>query len=223
MECKKYSRPVRITEVPDSQKTWGDPSGGEHRGKGVTDTNDYVENIQAARGSCTAQEREPIVYNKHEWNMSSNKKKAHLPRLCTARLAGARSWFCSTAPTSFHTRVYSLPQGRQDPGHHMTKAGTLQPAVGGGASGAIPSPVSRSCCPSSSSCLFPAPLFTDPKDLPSSQTGSQNQTPCYSLRLGAQIIPQANTSPNSSGTSARPLRDLNSVSGPAEQPNQWNV
>ena len=140
MECKKYSRPVRITEVPDSQKTWGDPSGGEHRGKGVRDTNDYVENIQAARGSCTAQEREPIVYNKHEWNMSSNKKKAHLPRLCTARLAGARSWFCSTAPTSFHTRVYSLLQGRQDPGHHMSKAGTLQPAVGGGPLGPFPLP-----------------------------------------------------------------------------------
>ena len=64
MECKKYSRPVRITEVPDSQKTWGDPSGGEHRGKGVRDTNDYVENTQAARGSCRAQEIEPIVYNK---------------------------------------------------------------------------------------------------------------------------------------------------------------
>ena len=138
---------------------------------------------------------------------------------------GARNWFSSTAPTSFHTRVYSLLQGRQDPGHHMTKAGTLKPAVGG-ASGAVPSPFSRSCCcccPPSSSCLFPAPLFTDPKDLPSSQTGSQNQTPCYSLRLGAQTITQANTSPNSSGTSARPLRDLNSVSGPAEQPNQWNV
>jgi len=136
---------VRITEVPDSQKTWGDPSGGKHRGKGVRDTNDCVENIQAARGSCTAQEIEPIVYNKHKWNMSSNKKKAHLPRLCTAGLAGARSWFCSIAPTSFHTHVYSLLQGRQDPGHHMTKAGILKPAVGG-ASGAIPSPSSRSCC-----------------------------------------------------------------------------
>ena len=134
------------------------------------------------RGSCTAQGREPLFYNKRKWNITINKKKAHLPRLCTALLAGARSWFCSTAPTSFHTHVYSLLQGRQDPGHHMTKAGTLKPAVGG-ASGAVPSPFSRSCCPSSSSCLFPAPLFTDPKDLPSSQTGSQNQTPYHSLSL----------------------------------------
>ena len=190
IECKKHSRRVSITEVPDSQiqKTWGDPFGGALR-EGGRDTNDYVENIQAARGSCTAQEREPIVYNKHEWNMSSNKKKAHLPRLCTALLAGARSWFCSTAPTSFHTRVYSPLPRRQDPGHHMSKAGTLEPAVGG-ASGVILSPFSRSCCccPSSSSRLFPAPLFTDPKALPSSQTGSQNQTPCYSLRLGAPSV-----------------------------------
>ena len=157
-------------------------------------------------------------------NVTSNKNKAHLPSLCTAVLARARSWFCSTAPTSFHTCVYSLLQGRQDPGHHMSKAGTLEPAVGG-ASGVILSPFSRSCCccPSSSSRLFPAPLFTDPKALPSSQTGSQNQTPCYSLRLGAHSITQADTSPNSSGTSARSLRDLNSVSAPAEQLNQWNV
>ena len=80
---------------------------------------------------------------------------------------GARNWFSSTAPTSFHTRVYSLLQGRQDPGHHMTKAGTLKPVVGG-ASGAFPSPVSRPCCPTSSR-LFPDPLFTGPKDLPSSK------------------------------------------------------
>ena len=53
---------------------------------------------------------------------------------------GARNWFSSTAPTSFHTRVYSLLQGRQDPGHHMTKAGTLQPAVGGGPLGPFPLP-----------------------------------------------------------------------------------
>ena len=162
------------------------------------------------RGSCTAQGREPVLYNKRKRNITSNKKKAHLPRLCTALLAGARSWFCSSAPTSFHTRVYSLLQGCQDPGHHMTKAGTLQPTVGG-ASGAFPSPFSRfccCCCPSSSSHLFPGPLFTDPKALPSSQTGSKNQTPCYSLRLGAPSITQANTSPNSSDTSARPLRDL---------------
>ena len=72
-------------------------------------------------------------------NVTSNKKKAILPRLCRAGLAGARSWFCSTAPTSFHTRVYSLLQGRQDPGHHMTKAGTLQPAVRG-ACGVVPFP-----------------------------------------------------------------------------------
>ena len=143
MECRQYSRPVRITEVPDSQKTWGDPSGGEHRGKGVRDTNDYVENIQAARGSCTAQEREPIVYNKHEWNMSSNKKKAHLPRLCTAVLAGARSWFCSTAPTSFHTRVYPMLQGRQDTTCPRRGPSNL---LWQGGSGAILSPFSRSCC-----------------------------------------------------------------------------
>ena len=190
-----YSRRVSITEVPDSQiqKTWGDPSGGKHRGKGTRDTNDCVENIQAARGSCTAQEREPIVYNKHEWNMSSNKKKAHLPRLCTAGLAGARSWFSSTAPTSFHTHVYSLLQGRQDPGHHMTKAGTLKPTVGG-ASRAIPSPFSRfcCCCSSSSSCLFPAPLFTDPSFIPNKLTKSN---PIPFPQLGAHSITQANTSP----------------------------
>ena len=138
----------------------------------------------------------------------SKKKTAHLPRLCTAVLAGARSWFCSTAPTSFHTHVYSLLQGRQDPGHHMTKAGILKPAVGG-ASGAIPSPFSRSCCASSSSSRqFPAPLFTHPNDLPSSKEAPKYETLCYSLRLGAQTITQANTSPNSSDTSARPLRDL---------------
>ena len=138
----------------------------------------------------------------------SNKKTAHLPRLCTAVLAGARSWFCSSAPTSFHTRVYSLLQGRQDPGHHMTKAGTLQPAVGG-ASGAFPSPFSRSCCccPSSCSRLFPAPLFTDPSFIPNRLTKSN---PIPFPQLGAPSITQANTSPNSSGTSARPLRDVGS-------------
>ena len=79
----------------------------------------------------------------------------------------------------------------------------------GRASGAFPSPFSRSCCASSSSSRqFPAPLFTHPNDLPSSKEAPKYETLCYSLRLGAQTITQANTSPNSSGTSARPLRDL---------------
>jgi len=146
------------------------------------------------RGSCTAQGREPLFYNKRKWNITINKKKAILPRLCTAILARARSWFCSTAPTSFHTRVYSLLQGRQDPGHHMTKAGTLKPAVGG-ASGAVPSPFSRSCCcccPPSSSCLFPAPLFTDLSFIPNKLTKSN---PIPFPQLGAPSITQANTSP----------------------------
>ena len=106
-----------------------------------------------------------------------------------------------------HPCVHNAP-GSPGPRAPHDQGGDPPTCCGGGASGAFPSPFSRSCCPSSSSCLFPAPLFTDPKDLPSSQTGSQNQTPSYSLRLGAHSITQANTSPNSSGTSARPLRDV---------------
>ena len=152
------------------------------------------------RGSCTAQGREPVFYNKRKWNLTSNKKTAHLPRLCTAELAGARSWFSSSAPTSFHTRVYSLLQGRQDPGHHITKAGTLQPTVGG-ASGPFPSPFSRFCCccsPSSSSCLFPAPLFTDPSFIPNRLTKSNSipfpQAWCPQHNSG-KYIPQTTQAP----------------------------